>query len=308
MNAHRRLSLLSCACLVALVGVGRAAAQAPAPRDVVVAADAPIYLEASTTARQPLVLAKEGSVLHLIDLSTPNWYHVEFQDPQYGRRIGFIEQRYARLPGPEPVDVSVRPPATMTAAPSSAVFPGRNPTPEQFRPPPTFPGPTGPSRAGGFFIGFGVESTAMITDVSDTVTGTGGSLVLGYGFNPTWAFYTESSGADIGGATLAHFDIGARAHFLAPTYRAVPFIQFGLSGRAISDGVLTVSGAGVSFGGGVNVHMTPGFAFSGAIDWSVGTFSQYRLGTISGNDLNVRAVSARLHLGLIWFPQASHNQ
>ena len=69
-------------------------AQTVAGRQVRVAVNAPIFLDASSNAREPLVTAKEGSVLRLLDTSVPDWFQVEFQDPRFGRRIGYIERRF----------------------------------------------------------------------------------------------------------------------------------------------------------------------------------------------------------------------
>lgn len=274
---------------------------------------APVFLTANEN-QTPLRVAKEGSVLLLLDL-TGDWCHVEFQDPDFGRRVGYIQTKYVRLnttPSETPVNLSVPPspgpaPRVRTEEqeqPRIQTDRGAPPVPRRL----TASSSDVKSRTAGFFAGLGYEGAAIITEVTDTASGAGASLVLGYGFNPTWSLYTESSGADIEGATLAHFDVGARAHFMDSSKGARPFVQFGLSGRAISDGFATVSGGGVSFGGGVNAHFTPLVAFSGAITWSVGTFSQYRIGGVSGGGSGIRATSARVHLGLIWFPQVSHNE
>jgi hypothetical protein len=104
-------------------------------------------------------------------------------------------------------------------------------------------------------------------------------------------------------------DIGARVHFLAGTHKVVPFVQVGLSRRAMRQDVgtntATASGGGVAFGGGLNAHFTPAFAFSAAVAWSVGDFSSFQLNnqTVSQNGLS--ATSARIHVGVIWFPGAS---
>jgi hypothetical protein len=110
---------------------------------------------------------------------------------------------------------------------------------------------------------------------------------------------------------LGHFDLGTRVHFLAGPHRVVPFVQAGLAGRAINQEffigsrkhTVAASGAGVEFGGGLNVHFTPAFAFSGGITWMAGDFSTYEVdGQNVGGD-SFSATSARVHLGVIWFPR-----
>jgi len=172
------------------------------------------------------------------------------------------------------------------------------------------------SRSSGFFLGVGLEGNGLSTDNSGTTTtesGAGGALLLGYGFSPRWSLYTEVSGANMnadggGTYTLAHFDVGARVHFRTGPNTVVPFIQFGVSGRGISQDIsgstYQASGAGVSFGGGLNAHFTPTVAFSGSVTWSVGNFSSYKVDNQSVAGDPVNATSARVHLGLVWFPGA----
>jgi hypothetical protein len=176
------------------------------------------------------------------------------------------------------------------------------------------------SRSGGFFIGTGFEGNGIVTNLgsgSTTESGAGGALVLGYGFTPRWSLYGELSAANINGSgggtySLAHVDVGARVHFLTRTHTVVPFVQFGLSRRGEAQTstsyygaqTFSASGAGVFFGGGANVHVTPAFAFSGGVTWSVGDFSTYTIDNQSLSGPTVSATSARVHLGVIWFPRA----
>ncbi len=85
-------------------------------------------------------------------------------------------------------------------------------------------------------------------------------------------------------------------------------MQVAISGRGESEKfggtTITSSGAGVAFGGGVDVHFNPKVAFSAAVVWSAGDFNKYQ---INGRDVagsNISVVSARVHLGIIWFPGA----
>jgi hypothetical protein len=61
----------------------------------------------------------------------------------------------------------------------------------------------------------------------------------------------------------------------------VPFLQFGLTGRAVSATVngsnFTGTGGGMTFGAGLNAHFTPDFALSGVISWAVGNFDDFRV-------------------------------
>lgn len=169
------------------------------------------------------------------------------------------------------------------------------------------------STASGFFIGLGLEGDGLTTNQGGATTesGSGGGLELGYGFNKRWSLYGELSGAQMnasGGDTysLAHLDLGARVHFRAGPNVVVPFLQFGLAGRAVAADVngstVSGSGGGLSLGGGLNAHFTPSVAFSGAVTWTVGTFDTFRVDnqTVAGSSID--ATTARVHLGIIWFP------
>ena len=88
---------------VLVFGVSLVAAATPAmaqtPERVAVTVAAPVFLEADAT-MTPLRLAREGSVLK-VATAEGEWYQVEFDDPQFGRRIGYIEKRHVRVLPPE---------------------------------------------------------------------------------------------------------------------------------------------------------------------------------------------------------------
>ena len=86
------------------------AAQAVGSR-VVTTTDAPIFVKPDTS-RTPLRVAKEGSAL-LVMSEDGEWYQVEFDDPQWGRRSGFVQKAQvtraqADYSAMTPVDVSVK--------------------------------------------------------------------------------------------------------------------------------------------------------------------------------------------------------
>ena len=172
-----------------------------------------------------------------------------------------------------------------------------------------------------FFVGAGLEGNGIVTQVppvgSTNESGVGVGLIVGYGFTPVWALYGNLSGANMtttdgsGNFGLGHFDVGMRAHFLTGAHVVVPFVQAGLSGRAETQTFTTrtgqhdfaAGGAGVEFGGGLNVHVRPALAISAGVTWSVGNFSDYTVDkqTVPGTAVN--ATSARVHVGIVWFPQ-----
>lgn len=78
--------------------------------EAIVLEDAPIHLLPDAS-RTPLRTAKEGTVLRVLEI-TGDWVRVEFQDPQFGLRAGYIQARFVRMTEPrylQPMDLSVPP-------------------------------------------------------------------------------------------------------------------------------------------------------------------------------------------------------
>jgi hypothetical protein len=123
--------------LVLLAGTTASFAQSP-PARVVVNENAPIFVQPDTSV-QPLRVAKAGSALNVIASDVnPNWYRVEFQDPQFGRRVGYVEKRFVTAIFPESVDLTI-PEARPPVAPA---FQDRPAAPAfQDRPAPQFSAP-----------------------------------------------------------------------------------------------------------------------------------------------------------------------
>jgi hypothetical protein len=170
------------------------------------------------------------------------------------------------------------------------------------------------SRSKGFFVGVGVEGSGIQTNVAGSTaeSGGGGGLVLGYGFSKRWSLYTDVSDAVMnatGGGTysLAHADLGARVHFRGGAHSLVPFLQVGATGRAVSTTVggttYTGSGGGATLGAGLNAYFTHSAALSAVASWSVGNFDKFQVdNTVVGTNASVNAATARVHLGMVWFP------
>lgn len=90
-------------------------ANAQMPETVVTTGNAPIYVSPDTT-HTPLRVAASGTVLRVLvgpNQAPDGWYRVQFEDPRWGRRVGFVEVRFVRArPADyshlEPLDLSVR--------------------------------------------------------------------------------------------------------------------------------------------------------------------------------------------------------
>jgi hypothetical protein len=166
------------------------------------------------------------------------------------------------------------------------------------------------SRSAGLFAGAGIEQNVVAdnpTVPSSATYGLGAGFLAGFGFTPNWSVYAHvgrgSVDAPDGKVGASSVDVGARVHFLAGTSRFVPFLQGGVSHRAMTEDEtlgtqrryrLTsrdLLGAGV----GMNVHITPRIAVSTSALWSLGEFKRDR----TAPELGITA--PLLHLGLLAF-------
>ncbi|HEX7086419.1 MAG TPA: hypothetical protein VF198_08655 [Vicinamibacterales bacterium] len=93
--------------MAVLVLAAPAAAQGPAPTAVAVE-QAPVYV-APDVSRTPLRVAAQGTVFKVL-AEEGEWTRVQFQDPQWGPRTGYVQTRALRFQRPDltPMDLSVR--------------------------------------------------------------------------------------------------------------------------------------------------------------------------------------------------------
>ena len=142
--------------------------QAAAPGTMArVIADAPIYLKVGFTT--PLRVAAAGTTLRVLSESG-DWTQVQFQDPQFGTRTGWISSALIRRSQPnlEPIDLSILPPPDAAAAPQPA-------------PPPAAPDASDeePRREGVWFsVGLGLGSLGC-EECDGREAGLSGGLAVG---------------------------------------------------------------------------------------------------------------------------------
>lgn len=182
------------------------------------------------------------------------------------------------------------------------------------------------SHASGFFLGLGIDGDDVVSNGRPGVneSGIGGGLVVGYGFSPRWSIYGEGGSALMkaadgsGNYGLTHGDIGARVHFRSGPHVVVPFIQVGASAREArtyarfpflpSRVTLTARGDAITFGGGLNAHVNPAWAVSGAMTWSAGNYTDFKASSAlvypPAPGSSAYSTSARIHIGMIWFAGA----
>lgn len=167
------------------------------------------------------------------------------------------------------------------------------------------------SRSEGFFLGVEFEGSGIVFEDEDSRPGSGFGVTVGYGFNPKVSIYGYVSAASVddgegGDYGLGHFDIGTRLHFRAPAKTVVPFIQGGISSRALKQdvGIVEVGASGValSVGGGINAHFNPALAFNAGVVWSFGDMD-FKVNGASERTESIGMTSARVQVGIVWFPQ-----
>lgn len=146
--------------------------------------------------------------------------------------------------------------------------------------------------------------------------GGGFGLKLGYGFTPTYTLYV---GLDVAGMAtdnpqtaatfgddyaLVYVDIGSQFNFRSGE-KAVPYLDVALTGVASGTDQggtdVTLSGSGLSVGGGVKYFLSPAFALDGALHLSTGG---YRESDVNGDtrDIDASYFGTRLQAGLSWYP------
>ena len=170
----------------------------------------------------------------------------------------------------------------------------------------------------GVFLGFHLNGSAISGDdlTEDTETGGGLALQLGYGFTPKLALLLDVTGAalDFDGDEVgfAHVDLLLRYAFTSPTRRLVPFVEGGLTGRGLAQddadlgtgvaGDVSLTGGGVSFGGGLQYYATPKVALGVGLKWTVGEFDRVKVDNVTVEGFDIDATSTRFNIGISWYP------
>ncbi len=159
----------------------------------------------------------------------------------------------------------------------------------------------------------------------DRQSGGGLGAQVGWGFAKWFMLYTGFDAAkvemkgvtgvnddDLGGDyALIHGDIGARFSFPSPKHGFAPYLNAALTARAATGEVLnedvSISGGGVTLGGGLMYFFTPKWALDVGVQFSTGKFTEVKVGAIKidldelGADVD-NTNSARINLGVKFFP------
>jgi len=234
---------------------------------------APIYLQPG--AQIPLRVAAVGTALKVFR-EEGEWAEVEFNDPQYGRRVGWVQSKLIRISRPElqPMDLSVRDTPTEVAPTEER---------EAIQPqPPTGPSTFRPHTREGFWFSAGLGfGTLGCQDCIGREDGLSGGLSLGtaVGDRVLVGVGTTGFARTVDGATFSVGTLDARVRFY-PSRTSGFFLNGGAGLGSISYAGESEVGVGVMLGLGwdirlgKNVSLTPfwnGFAMSNAnVDANVG--------------------------------------
>lgn len=156
-------------------------------------------------------------------------------------------------------------------------------------------------------------------------SGGGAGLQLGWGFTKWFMLYGGVDAAKVeidgvtglddddngGDYTLIHGDLGARFSFPSPNHGFAPYMNAALTTRVATAEVLgedvSISGNGVTVGGGFMYFFNPKWALDFGLQFSTGKFSEVEVGGIKldldelGADLE-NTNSARVNVGVKFFP------
>jgi hypothetical protein len=96
----------------------------------IVLVNAPIFLLPDAN-RIPLRVAAVGTRVRVVEEQPEGWLKVEFTDPQFGPRVGYVETKFVRVERPElrPMDLSIAKQAPPATAPEPGSVPHQRPAP-----------------------------------------------------------------------------------------------------------------------------------------------------------------------------------
>ncbi len=171
------------------------------------------------------------------------------------------------------------------------------------------------SRTKGFFLGAGLEGASQSVEDSNTESGAGAGLTLGYGFNKTWALFVNAGGAsidsdEIGSYTLGHGDLGVRVSFRSGPNQVVPYIVGAVSGRTAKVDFVDdlgdshsadVNGTGFTLGAGLNVFFNPSVALDLHYLYTGGAYDEVKFNNVTISGLDAKAQTGRFRIGVNWF-------
>lgn len=264
--------------LTLLVGAILLATATARAQDATVNVNTPIYVKPSPPAGTlPLRVAAAGTILKVVG-EEGEWLQVQFKDPQWGVRTGWVSAVSVTVSRPElqPMDLSVRP-----VAPASA--PGRAGSTLEESAGQQVPASTKrPQVRDGFWFNVGLGYGGLgCEDCSGRESGLSGGLAAGGTLGDKWLLGVGTTGwaKDLDGELLTVGTLDGRFRFY-PVRTSGFFVTGGLGLGTLSYAGETEVGVGVVLGlgwdirVGRNVSLTPfwnGFAMRNSVaDANVG--------------------------------------
>lgn len=160
-------------------------------------------------------------------------------------------------------------------------------------------------------IGYDRADLRTLGIIDDSHAGGGIGVMVGYGFSPLVTLYVALNGSVIDSYelrdpyTLAHVDLGLLFNFVSRS-RAVPYLTGGVTFRQASfddnPGEIDFNGGGITLGGGLKYYASPQLALDVGLVGTFGNFTEVDVGRTTFDIDEVDAASARLMLGLSFYP------
>ena len=170
----------------------------------------------------------------------------------------------------------------------------------------------------GFVVGLDLGAAAIGFEDGDADSGGNAGIRVGYGINRIVTLYAAFHGASLDienftqfqKVTVGHADLGVRLHLANSRRRFIPYGDLALTPRVVSAEVVDgsevrtaeFSGSSFTLGGGLAVYLAQQWALDLNFKWSTGEFSEVDLGSIALQNLDIDSKSARISLGVTWWP------
>ena len=173
----------------------------------------------------------------------------------------------------------------------------------------------------GLNVGAHISGQSITPENGDRSNAGGGGIIIGYGFNRTFELFLQFDGGEFdvqnaaveGDWTMGHADLGVRFHFANSLRSWVPYLQAAGSGRYVNvtNGVqnkvkqsedVKLSGAAITLGGGILFYFNETLAADLQLAVSAGRFTDVKVGTVTYNNAELDATSARFNIGVSWWP------
>jgi opacity protein-like surface antigen len=177
------------------------------------------------------------------------------------------------------------------------------------------------STTAGFHLGAALNGSSIKFDLEDEETGleaeresgAGITLTAGYNFTPQFGLLINLTGANLevegGSLGLGHADLAGRFSFANPATALVPYVELGVTSIALveedeeSGEDVTISGTGFTGAAGLNYFFSPKLALDANLRFSMGELDTIKIGGNSQTaDEGVDATTARVNIGISWFP------